>query len=127
MASMTYLVALAGILLALLGLTGLISPEFVVGRLRGRTVTPRMRAFAVGVRLILGAILIAAANYTAFPLTILALGGLIFAAGIALIFVGEELLNAILYWALGMPLPVLRIAFAGALLAGSFLLYAVSA
>lgn len=123
---MIYAVALIGVSLSLLCVAGLAAPAAIVDRVRALSRRGNAQKAAIMIRFIVGCILMLAAPDSAYPMILLTIGALVFLAGLALVFVDEARFAALIEWALRLPDPVVRGAFAVCLLLGVFLVYAVS-
>jgi hypothetical protein len=120
---MFVLVALFGFLIAAIGTLGVASPGQVVAAME--RLEPRTRfTVAVGVRLVLGIVLVLAAPDSRFPTALYTLG--IIALIVALLFVpmGVERVDSLVRWWLEKPAAFLRSWFVVGIAFGAFLVYA---
>ena len=117
-------IILFGALTLLTGLVILVDPESLFGLLRRHQQRPWLQGVAVGVRALLGALLLAQAAVSRFPLTIEMLGWLSLIAAAMLALIGRDRFTRLMAWALSLTG---RIGRAGGVLAagfGAFLIYA---
>jgi hypothetical protein len=120
---MAFIVAAIGVVVAVFGALGLVSPNRLEKLLS--LVEPRSRFFiAVLSRIVIGVALLVAGGDTRFPIEILVLGLLALLAGIALIALGAGLFDALVRWFLGWPSLLIRFWAAAAITIGAFLVYA---
>jgi len=121
---MTFLVALFGVLVAGVGVFGVVRPVALVRFLESIWESSWVFYFAIGIRIALGAVLIIAAPECRFPQTIRILGmiSLIGAASIAAM--GLARLRAFVAWWLGRPAGFIRGWSGLAFAFGAFLIYA---
>jgi hypothetical protein len=122
---MTFAIAAVGILIAALGLLGLIRPSSLIDVL-GRTWRSRTGLYvAIAFRAGLGALLIAAADLTRFPRVMTVLGVLSLATAVSLPVLGYERLNRFVQWWSARSPGFIRGWSAVACASGLFLIYAV--
>ncbi len=117
-------VALVGLLIAALGLVGLVNPAALRDGVRRLWATGLGMRVAFGLRLALGVFLWLAAPECRFPTAIRVLGGITFASGVLVPVVGSVRIEALLDWWLGLPAGFVRGWACIAMAAGGFLLYA---
>ncbi len=120
---MTLLIAIFGGLVLIIGAAGVIFPEKLMNAI-AEWRSPTRLYTAVGMRLILGIILILAAPECRFPLAIRVLGGVAIVAAVVLFLLGEERFNAFVDWWAAKPASVIRFWCVFALAFGGFLVYA---
>ena len=122
---MTTVIQVFGGLMVLAGASMVIKPTWLVellGRYKGRA---WLHGAAVGVRLILGALLITQASLSGYPRLVSALGWLMLLAGLVLAAMGRERFVQLMSWVLqrfspfARPLGVVAIGF-GSLLVLAF-------
>lgn len=119
---MHYLVLLVGVLIALLGLVGVVAPVRFRRLLRSWQSRPRFW-FAVLFRLLMGALLLIAADELRFSFAMKVLGGITLAAGIGVLVMGRERLDRMVNWWLARPDGLMRFSTAMAAAFGVFLVY----
>ena len=112
---------------ALVLLTGTVlaaRPAPLLGWMRDHADAPWLHALAVSVRLLLGVLLIVAADASRLPLVVAVLGWITLFAGIGLAAIGRDRFRRFVTWALGMPDAAVRTGGVLAALFGAFLIYA---
>lgn len=119
------IVTLIAILIAALGLYGLISPEGLAA-FASRWRSKHGLWTAAAIRLVFGAALWLVAPYAHTPLVLKILAGLAVAAGVALPFLGLARFAAMLDWWSALPAGVQRAWSGLAACLGMFLLWAVA-
>jgi len=121
---MVFLVALFGVLVAGVGVVGAVRPAALTRFLGSLWESPGVFYFAIGIRLVLGAVLILAASDCRFPLAIGIIGilSLIGAASIAVM--GRARLQVFVGWWLERPTGFIRAWSGFAIAFGAFLAYA---
>ena len=122
---MGFVVALFGLFVALLGMTGLLSPQpllALVTRAQSRTGL----YFIAGFRLLIGGALLLAAPGARAPSYLQALGALSLVSGVITPFLGVERFEAILDWWRVRPPWAVRLWSALVLLFGASLIWAVA-
>ena len=102
----------------------LADPEFVFGPLRNHAEKPGLQILAVGIRLILGLLLLSQAEISAYPLIIEVLGWISLVAAVVLALIGRNNFKRLMQWALSFSIPYGR---AGGVLAAAFGLFLVYA
>jgi len=96
---MNYLVQFFGILIGGMSLWGIFAPQALMGVVVRTWQKPWGMAFAVVVRLIMGAALILAAETTRYPLFFELFGYLVIAAAIGIVLLGRNRVDRIIdYW-----------------------------
>jgi len=122
---MLYVVAVFGVLMCAAGVVGLVLPASLT-RLASRVAASRpLRIMVVALRIIFGAIVIIAANATAYPLTMKIIGVVAIMAGTLVGFAGGEALQRWIDKIKNHHLRA-RLMSLAALLFGAFLIHAVS-
>ena len=117
---MNWLVSAFGVLILAIGLLGLVDPQRVVGRIRA--LEPRAQlGLAVGVRAVMGVILILAAPECRHPTAVMVLGAIALVAAVALPFLGAERLRALVVWWSERPPSLQRVSFSLTGIFGVFL------
>jgi hypothetical protein len=124
--TMTAAALLVGLLIAAVGIIGLVAPGQLLSA--GRYfVTPLGLYLAAAVRITFGIVFLGAAPQTRTPTTLRIFGLLILLNGILTVFVGTDRARGILEWWSAQGLTVTRL-FAGLVLAfGAFVIYTVTA
>ncbi len=121
---MTVLILIFGALNLLAGIVIVINPEVIFGYLRNNLDKLELHILAVGVRLILGVLLIYQSNVSKFPFVIEILGWLSIVAAISLAVIGRRNFNRLMSWALSFVKPFGRVGGVLAATFGAFLIYA---
>jgi hypothetical protein len=121
---MAFGVALVGLLIAALGVLGLVNPPALRDGVKRLWGTGQGMRIAFGLRLALGAFLWLAAPECRFPTAIRVLGGITFVSGLLVPVVGSVRITALLDWWLGLPAGFVRGWACIAMALGSVLLYA---
>ncbi len=136
---MAYIVTVLGVAIVLIGVLGLAQPQRLIGLVQ-RWQSPARFWFAVVIRVVLGAVLLAVAPDCRAPLVIRVVGVISIVAAVALVILGRVRLDAsslgrvrldafIERWlgrpssALGRP-ALLRVSASGAIAFGVLLVYA---
>ena len=120
---MSAIVSFLGVLAATVGLMGLANPKSIVvlvERWRGPT---RFR-LAVGVRLILGVILLAVAPSCRLPGLVQIIGVISIVAAMVILIAGQERLDSFIWWWLKRPPKIIRVSALFAFAFGILLIYA---
>jgi hypothetical protein len=119
---MAVIVAALGIVVAMFGALGIVSPGRLVKLLS--QLQPRTRFLvAVLFRIVIGAALLVAGGVTRFPAEVRALGLLALIAGIVLASLGTEVFDKLLQWWSRWPSSVVRFWSAVPFTIGAFLVY----
>ncbi len=121
---MATLVAVFGGLLTLVGATGVVKPPTLMRRVTSLWQTGRGIHVAVGVRLIMGVVLIAAAPSCHFPEAVRILGIIALVAAVLIPFIGSKRLGAFIHWWVSSPPGLVRVSGLVATAFGAFLIYA---
>ena len=95
---MTWIVALFGCIVATLGIAGVVRPNSLIDLVQSAWRTPAGLYVAVGVRIFLGVVLIAAAPDCRFPQAMRILGIIALIAGAAGLVAGFERLQHFVAW-----------------------------
>jgi hypothetical protein len=112
-----------GVMIAVQGIVGLVSPETFTEFIRAFQVSPVIYLAAI-IRVLIGAILVLAAPASRAPLLLRGLGVLIVIGGLLTPFVGAQFAGVVLgWWSVGGP-PVVRMWASASLLIGSFIIFA---
>ena len=123
---MKYLVILFGAAIAMAGAAIAFSPRSLLSLLDRYREQPAIYVLAVVVRLLLGAVLIAYAPQSAFPLALRILGIVAIAAAIGILLMGPARLRRLIEWLLTRADSLARPAGVVAVVFGAFLVYAVA-
>ena len=121
---MATLVAVFGGLMALVGATGVVKPATLMRGVTSLWRTGRGIHVAVGVRLIMGVVLIAAAPSCRFPEAVRILGIIALVAAVLIPFFGSKRLGALIDWWASSPPGLVRVSGLVATAFGAFLIYA---
>ncbi len=121
---MSLVIILFGALTVLAGLVILISPTTLFGYLKSRIEKPILHVLAVGVRLLLGALLLYLADSARFPLAIEIIGWLSIAAAMVFAVIGRDRFIRLMHRALSLPAAYSRVGGLFACAFGGFLVYA---
>ena len=121
---MTALIIIFGALNLVGGIVIVINPEVIFGYLRNNLDKLELHILAVGVRLILGVLLIYQSNVSKFPFVIEIIGWLSIVAAISLAVIGRRNFNRLMWWALSFLKPFGRVGGVLAAAFGAFLIYA---
>ncbi len=121
---MIYLVSLLGLAVLVAGVVGVVRPrtllDFVVNVVRSEYGF----SFAVGIRFVLGAVLLLAASDSRFPVTFQVLGVIAIVAAIGLLFIGKTRLQALGEWFAARPEGLVRVLCLVVIAFGAFLICA---
>lgn len=120
---MTLLIASFGALIAVAGLVGFFSPGQFRRLLRSLAGRGRFIA-AILIRLVFGLLLLWLADELRYPVAMQILGGVSIAAAIGILIMGQRRLDRLVDWWMARGDAVLRLGMLGALLFGTFLVYA---
>ena len=122
-----FLVMSFGVLIAGLSGFGLVAPAGLVNLVAGAWHRAWIFYLAVGMRVVLGAVLIGAASLSRYPLTFQVLGGISIVAALVLLQLGRYRIGRLLGWFQARPdSPLTRSACLLGLGFGVFLIHAVS-
>jgi hypothetical protein len=121
---MRFLGFLVALIIAVIGLTGFIAPDWLmtIGR---HSVTPVGLCIVAALRISIGLILARVAPISRAPRTLRILGVIAVIAGLATLLVGAERAQAILEWWSGQGPVFLRLSAGVALVLSSFIAYAL--
>ena len=120
---MKIVIALFGALVCIAGLLILLAPEkfkSVMNKFAGQ---PRF-LFAIIVRILFGAILLAEATNLKFPFAMKIIGAISIAAAVVLLLIGQGRMDRFIDWFMKMTDNVMRVWSIFALAFGAFLIYA---
>ena len=121
---MTIFVILFAVLTLLAGLVISINPEYVFGFLRKHLESIGLYILAIGVRLLLGVLLIYLSGVSRFPLVIEIIGWISIVAALVFLAIGRAKFNKLMTWALSLVKPLGRVGGVFAMAFGAFLIYA---
>ena len=121
---MTNLAFIFGVLIAALGIFGLVSPSQVL-RLEEYSRKPPLRYIASAIRMLLGVTLFLAAPASRVAVAFVTLGVFIFVSGIITLFFGPERFSKLVDWWSAHGPGLARVWAALALVLGAFLVYAL--
>ncbi len=122
---MKYLILLFGSLISIAGFAIMVSPQPIISLLDRYRQHVALYVVAVVVRLLLGAVLIAYAPQSAFPLALRIIGVVSVAAALGILLIGPARLNRLIDFLLAKAARVFRPAGVVGVLLGAFLIYAV--
>jgi len=114
-----------GVLILAVSVIGMIAPAWLLGLVRKVASHPGGFAFAVIVRILLGAALLTAAQISGFPLVFTTLGWIAIAAAIGLLLMGPGRMHRLVGWVGRFQPMTLRIWLGFSALFGGFLVVAV--
>jgi len=115
-------IVIFGALICLAGLMILVTPQKFKSVMNNWTGQPRF-LFAVIVRIVFGAILLAEAANLKYPLAMQIIGGISIVAAIAILLIGKDRLDRFIAYWMRLSDKVLRIWSVFALAFGAFLIY----
>ena len=118
------LILLFGALILLAGAVLVIDPGRFVALLEKHVDSLGLYVLAVVARLVLGAMLVAGADVSRYPLAIEIIGGIAIAAALFLALIGRARFRRIMVWALGLVRPAARASGFVAAGFGAFLVHA---
>ena len=119
---MLYMVAVIAVLLMAISAFGVFAPERLVAIVTGWPPDTRLYV-AVGTRLVVGLIFVAAASKCRFPAVIYGIGILALAGALLLVLLGEPRLDALIRWWSQQPALAIRAWCLLAGLVGALVLY----
>lgn len=115
-------VQIFGALIAVLSLWGMVVPQRLLALVGKVATNPSGIFVAVGVRLLLGAALLLAAETAGFPTTFMILGGVAIAAAVGLLIVGSGRMRKLVEWVTRWPESLVRAWLVFGLGFGAFLI-----
>lgn len=121
---MTWLVIFFGVVLAIGGALLLVRPGAFIGYLENNGDRAWFYAFAVGMRVVLGLLLIRFADVSRYPLVVEVLGWAILAAALFLAALGRKRFVRLMKWVMGWLRPVAPLAGVVAIAFGGLLVHA---
>lgn len=101
-----------------------INPEYVFGFLRNHFERIELYILAIGVRLLLGVLLIYLSGVSRFPLAIEIIGWISIIAALVFLVIGRAKFNKLMSWVLSLVKPLGRVGGVIAMAFGVFLVYA---
>ncbi len=121
---MTYIIIFFGLMLFLGGAVIVVNPEIIFGLLRNNMEKVSLQFLAIGMRVVIGILLIQYADESKYPTTIEIIGWLSIAAAVTLSIIGRQSFLKLMSWAFSLLKPYGRIAGLFAMALGGFLIYA---
>lgn len=121
---MSILIILFAVFTLFTGIVIMVNPEVIFAMLRKNIDKQTLYALAVGIRIVLGVLLIEQSSVSEFPLVIGVLGWLSFIAALILAAMGREKFTRLMSWALSVPEVLSRVGGVFTAIFGGFLLYA---
>lgn len=121
---MTVLIVVLAVLITLSGLAITIKPAWLGSFLQRNAQRLELHMLAVGIRLLLGTLLVVAAGASRFPVIVHWLGWIAIVAALILAVMGRQRFVRLMRWALGLLDSFGRVAGLIAAALGAFLLYA---
>lgn len=94
---MSYLVALSGLFMLVMSVVAMLGPRKFVAALTRCSVNARF-FLVIGIRLLLGIILLFGASQTRFPTFVSVIGGILVAAAVILFLLGRAKVDAMVQW-----------------------------
>jgi len=112
-----------GVLIGVMSLWGLVVPSQLMGLVKRVVSKPAGMGFAVGVRILMGAVLLTTAQVAKFPMTFTVIGWIAILAAIGLLIMGQgrmqKLVDSVARW----PTAMVRVWLVFGLAFGAFLIY----
>ena len=121
---MTLIIIVFGLMTLLAGVVLIVNPEAILGLLRSHLEKVSLQVLAVGVRVILGILLILYADASRYPLIIAIIGWLSIVAAATFSIIGRRRFVSLMTWALSLLNPYGRVGGLIAMGFGGFLVYA---
>ena len=118
---MSLAVLVPGVLIALAGVFCGLFPARYAGLAQALLARRDAKAIAGGVRLVLGALILAGAPAARHPTAVAVLGGLLVAVGAALLLLPRPRFDALARWGVGLPTGAVRLASLAAVALGAWL------
>ena len=110
-----------GILVAAAGIFVLLFPARFIDFTRGLLAHPNAKWFAGGIRLVLGALILAGAGDARHPAAVAAVGTLLLVVGAVLLVLPRPRFEALAGWGVGLSRSAMRLAGVAALVLGAWL------
>jgi len=120
-------VQVLGALILALSLWGMVAPASLIALVKRVSRHSAGLSLAVGVRIVLGAALLTAAQVSGFPAIFTALGWIAILAAIGLLILGQSQMRQVIGWVARWPSGAIRVALVFSLLFGVFLIYGARA
>ena len=120
---MAVVVTVLGVLVAAVGLMGVVIPRRLVALVQ-HWQGPARFWFAVSIRLVLGVVFLAVAPDCRAPIVVRVIGVVSIAAALGMIAFGTARLDRFIEWWLGRQVPYVRLWASGAIAFGALLIYA---
>jgi hypothetical protein len=121
---MTSIIIIFGLMTLLAGVIIVVNPEFIFGILRKNLEKVSLQVLAIGLRVVIGLLLILYAGESRYPTIIEILGWLSIAAAVALSVIGRRRFQSLMTWALSLLKPYGRVGGLFAMAFGGFLVHA---
>ena len=121
---MTSLIITFGLMTFLAGVIIVVNPEIIFGVIRNNLEKVSLQVLAIGIRVVLGILLIQYASQSKFPTVIEIIGWLSIAAGVTFSLIGRRRFLSLMTWALSLLKPYGRVGGLIAMAFGGFLIYA---
>jgi hypothetical protein len=116
-------VQIFGALIAVMCLWGLVAPKQLLGLVRRVADNSAGLGVAIAVRILLGAVLLTAAQVAKFPMTFTILGWVAIVAAIGLLIMGQSGMVKLVAWVARWPEAIIRTWLVFGLAFGAFLIY----
>lgn len=123
---MSAIVLLFGIFFLLLGAVILVNPDTVFAVMRSHSESLGLHVMAVVVRIIVGTALVLSAAESRYPSTLQVIGWFSITAGCILGVIGRPKFKSLIAWSLNLVPSIGRVAGLLAMVAGGFLIHAVT-
>lgn len=123
---MTWIIVALGVLIIGIGICGVVSPKTLIRAAGEVPKSTAMMAAAIAGRLILGAVLIIAADQTRYPATMVIIGVVLIAAGLSIAIMGKARLFTLVDYFLNISPAWIRFPAVVAIGAGAFFIHAAS-
>ena len=121
---MTFIIILFGLMTLLAGVIIVVNPEIIFGPLQKQVEKVSLQILAIGIRLVIGILLIQYADESRFPTIIEILGWLSIAAAVTFGVIGRRRFINLMVWAFSLLKTYGRIGGLFAMAFGGFLVYA---
>lgn len=121
---MTSLIIAFGLMTFLAGVIIVVNPEIIFGIIRNNLEKVSLQVLAIGIRVVLGILLIQYASQSKFPTVIEIIGWLSIAAAVTFSLIGRRRFLSLMTWALSLLKPYGRVGGLIAMAFGGFLIYA---
>jgi hypothetical protein len=121
---MTQVIIAFGVLFVLLGFAAVLRPGKLIQIAHKVTVQTWLRVLAFALRVGIGVILLLAAPSTMFPLPVKLIGVLLIVSGILVLAIGNQGVQRIVSWTLGLGVPAVVTGGVLGIALGAFLIYA---